>query len=288
MFRTKVFIVFFFFSACLKINAQNRMKEMINLAYAWNPEGHFSAYDAKLGLEYFKTSQLEASAVFSLREADLEMNKFLRDDRHLKNYKLSLPLVYRRPSGWMYIFSPSVSNRNASHSFLLDDQTLYYSAIGLASFRAPGPSTRWVWSFGFLYSREIEDHFYLPIVSAMYTREAIRLQLGFPNFGIFYQPTKGWELGIRANFDSTTYTLSRSDSLANGGASPGLKVRILDIGPVFNVRLSDHIWLNTNVGVVALAEAQTVSARGSSKDLVYKGDNSLFLRASLSYYPFLN
>lgn len=284
---SKVLTAFFFISVCLSLEAQNRMKEMVNFAYAWNPDGYFSAFDAKLGVEFFKYSQGEWSLVGNVREADLLTNKLAMDTSvHLKNYKLSAPFLIRKPSGWMFIGSPSASLRNASHSLVMRDDSLYFSMMGIAIYREPGPDTRWSFGMGFIYSKEIDDHFYLPIVSATYSKAPIRLNLGFPNFGLFYQPTQNWELGIKANFDSTTYALTPGDPVGQG-RYPGLRVRVIDIGPVYNLRVSDHIWLNTNIGIVALAEAQTVTNGGSSGDLIYKGDSSVFLRVSLSYYPFL-
>lgn len=283
----KVAIAFFFFAVCLSAEAQNRMKEMINLAYVWNPEGHFSAMDGKIGAEFFKYSSGEWSAVLNVREADLLPNKLANNSEiHLKNYKLSLPFVARSSDGWMLFASPAASVRNASHSFVMNDDSLYFSMVALATYRNPEPDTRWSFGFGVAYSKEIDDHFYLPIVSASYSRAPLRLSLGFPNLSFMYQPSKSWEMGIKANFDSTTYTLAKGDPVGKG-LYPGLRTRIIDVGPAFNFRVSDHIWFNSNIGVVVLAEAQTVTNGGSTRDLIYKGDNSLFLRVSLSYYPFL-
>lgn len=274
--------IFFFMVLCLNLHAQNRMKEMINVAYAWNPDGYFSALDAKVGAEFLRFGTSEWSAVLNVREADLEMNN-VDTHIHLKNYRLTTPLVSRL-GRWFTVFSPGISVRNASHSFVANDESIYFSGIALANYR--NPESKWSYSMGVVYSKEMEDHFFLPIVGLNYTSPPLKLNLGFPNFSVLYQPTENWEFGLKANFDSATYTLGSGEPVRKGG-NPGLRVRVIDVGPVYNVRLSDHIWLNTNLGIVALAEAHTVSARGSTRDLVYKSDNALFMRVSLSYYPVL-
>ncbi|MEZ4815585.1 MAG: hypothetical protein R3A80_10330 [Bdellovibrionota bacterium] len=282
---TKAFLLFFFITAGLSLKAQNRQKEMLNLGYVWNPNGYFSALDAKAAYQFFKYPSGAWSASLSVREADLELNK-VNSSLHLKNYRLSLPFVSRLSPAWMSIVSPSVSVRNSSHSMVIEDQSLFYSGFLLATYREPRPDTKWSWSIGAIYSREIEKNFFLPIVSANYMSPPIRLNLGFPNLSLLYQVKPSWEIGLKVNYDSSTYALSDSEPIGKS-LYPGFRLRIIDIGPAFNFRVDKHIWVNTNLGVVALAEGQTVSARGSSKDLVYRGDNSIFMRVSLSYYPVL-
>lgn len=279
---TKGLTLFFLMSLCLNLHAQNRMKEMINLAYVWNPDDDFSALDAKIGAEFLNFGANEWSAVLNVREAELDMNR-VGSHIHLKNYRLSFPFVSRM-GRWFTIFSPAVSVRNASHSFVMNDESTYYSGFALANYR--NPESKWSYSMGLIYSKEMDDHFFLPIVGLSYTSPPLKLSLGFPNVSLMYQPTENWEFGLKANFDSATYTLTQGEPIRNG-VNPGLRVRIIDVGPVYNVRLSDHIWLNTNLGVVALAEAHTVNSGGYTQDLVHKSDNALFLRVSLSFYPFL-
>ena len=283
--KIKNFLLFLFWLFVLipQLKAQDRSREMFNFAYAWNPSNEFHAFDAKLGAELISFSTGKWSAVASIREADLELTQ-MNSSIHLKNYQLSLPLAMRLGGHWFFISSPKVSVRNASNSLIVAGDTLYPSIVNIFNYKSEMTS-KWTFSMGALYSKEMEDNFFLPIVGAAYSSPPYKLNLGFPNFGAFYQPSPNWEIGLKANFDSSTYTLPESSSLRTSAAK-GIKLRIIDVGPAANFKITKNIWLNTNMGVIVLAEGQRVSERGTTRDLLYKGNNPLFVRASLSYYPF--
>ncbi len=262
--------------------AQDRNREAVSLAYAWNPDNEFTAIDAKLAVEFWEFRGGSLSASLNVREADLKLDK-IDSEVHLKSYRLSLPGMSRVGRSWFVIASPGVAVRNASSSFVLDHDTVYPSAFFLANYRSPDPSAKWSFGFGLIYSLDIQKHFFLPIVGASYSSPPWKVNLGFPNFGVFYMPKDNWEIGLKANFDSSTYTLPESSALRNSAVS-GVKVRIIDVGPVANFKLSKNVWLNTNLGIVALAEAHAVSNKGTHRYLLYKGDMPIFARVSLSYY----